>query len=50
MKTKEEQIEGKEGYFVQMAKFLFSMTIFALYTTSISMFLQLCTCLDNLGV
>lgn len=48
MKTKEEQIEGKN--IVQMAKFLFLMTIFAFYTTPIWMFLQLCTCLDNVGV
>lgn len=38
MKTKEKQIEGKEHDFVQMAKFLFLMTIFAFYTTSIWMF------------
>lgn len=50
MKTEEGQIEGKEHYFVQMAKFLFVMTIFTFYATSIRMFLQLCTCLDNLGV
>lgn len=35
MKTKEEQMEGKEHYFVQMATFLFLVTVFAFYTTSI---------------
>jgi len=42
MKTKEEQIEGKEQYFVQMAKFLFLMTIFAfLYNFYLNVFAAL---------
>lgn len=50
MKAKERANWSKKNYFVQMAKSIFLMKIFAFYTNSIWMFLQLCTCLDDLGV